>query len=167
MQALVLLELRNKQLLDRLHRSRCKDGADPAWYLTLRTYWDKDLDEVVLKQARLAWTQGGAHSQAHCQDQSADSRGDSWRLGARLPWQQQQATNRSFLSACLQAQGPATFRYGYEPLRHPLPSFLRTQEAESSFLALTAAHLVGHCASLGAQPGSGQSSILEVGKAHD
>ena len=51
-EALVLLELRNKALLDRLHRARCKDAADPAWYLTLRTYWDKDLDEVVVKQVQ-------------------------------------------------------------------------------------------------------------------
>ena len=60
-------------------------------------------------------------------------------------------------------QGPAKFMYGYEPLGHAPASFLRTQEAESSFLALTTAHLAGHCASLGAQPGSGQSCILEVG----
>ena len=48
--ALVLVELSNRDVLDRLHRGRCRDVHDPAWALTLRTYWDKELDECLIKQ---------------------------------------------------------------------------------------------------------------------
>ena len=61
-------------------------------------------------------------------------------------------------------QGPATFKYGYEPLGSPLPGFMRTQEAEASFLSLTTAHVGGHCATLTGQSGTGQASLLQVSR---
>ena len=47
---LVMMERDNKGALNRLVKDRCKDTSDPAWYLRLRAYWDRETDECIFKQ---------------------------------------------------------------------------------------------------------------------
>lgn len=50
--ALITIEVHARDVIDKLTKSNCSSVNDFEWVSQLRFYWDRDLNECVVKQVR-------------------------------------------------------------------------------------------------------------------
>ncbi|KAJ8964945.1 hypothetical protein NQ314_004500 [Rhamnusium bicolor] len=56
--ALITIEIHSRDVIDRLYKANCRDINAFEWFSQLRFYWDRDLDECVIKQTNTSFNYG-------------------------------------------------------------------------------------------------------------
>ena len=55
MVALITIEVHARDVIDKLTKCNCSSVNDFEWVSQLRFYWDRDLNDCVVKQVRVVW----------------------------------------------------------------------------------------------------------------
>ncbi|CAG9862849.1 unnamed protein product [Phyllotreta striolata] len=56
--ALITIEIHSRDVIDRLYRANCRDTNAFEWFSQLRFYWDRDLEDCVIRQTNTHFMYG-------------------------------------------------------------------------------------------------------------
>ncbi|XP_050498494.1 dynein axonemal heavy chain 2 [Diabrotica virgifera virgifera] len=56
--ALITIEIHSRDVIDRLYKANCRDTNAFEWFSQLRFYWDRDLDDCVIRQTNTSFMYG-------------------------------------------------------------------------------------------------------------
>nr|XP_015838947.1 PREDICTED: dynein heavy chain 2, axonemal [Tribolium castaneum] len=56
--ALITIEIHSRDVIDKMYKANCRDTNSFEWFSQLRFYWDRDLDDCVIKQTNTAFMYG-------------------------------------------------------------------------------------------------------------
>ncbi|XP_057654894.1 dynein axonemal heavy chain 2 isoform X2 [Diorhabda carinulata] len=56
--ALITIEIHSRDVIDRLYKANCRDTNAFEWFSQLRFYWDRDLDDCIIRQTNTCFMYG-------------------------------------------------------------------------------------------------------------
>ncbi|KAK4876213.1 hypothetical protein RN001_012635 [Aquatica leii] len=56
--ALITIEIHARDVIDRMYKANCRDVGDFEWFSQLRFYWDRDLDDCLIRQTNTHFMYG-------------------------------------------------------------------------------------------------------------
>ncbi|XP_048524356.1 dynein axonemal heavy chain 2 [Dendroctonus ponderosae] len=56
--ALITIEIHSRDVIDRLYRANCRDTNSFEWFSQLRFYWDRELDDCIIRQTNTCFNYG-------------------------------------------------------------------------------------------------------------
>ncbi|XP_044753245.1 dynein axonemal heavy chain 2 [Coccinella septempunctata] len=56
--ALITIEIHSRDVIDRMYKANCRDTNSFEWFSQLRFYWDRDVDDCVIKQTNTSFWYG-------------------------------------------------------------------------------------------------------------
>ncbi|XP_031338901.1 dynein heavy chain 2, axonemal-like isoform X2 [Photinus pyralis] len=56
--ALITIEIHSRDVIDRMYKANCRDVGDFEWFSQLRFYWDRELDDCLIRQTNTHFMYG-------------------------------------------------------------------------------------------------------------